>query len=145
MNLAAILLGAGLAAAPLFAPATAWAQSAIYTGNLHCDASADGAVPAGNDGMTINSRNYRATYTHLMVSTGPAFVGLPDFGRGNLVGNTLTMTGGGSQRGVTLSTSMTATNTGRTYQVTATQTFSGKGFPVPVTRACRGLARLVIG
>jgi hypothetical protein len=135
------MLCVGFAAAPL----QARAQSSIYTGSLHCEATPGGEVPAGNDGITINSRNYRATYTHQMFSAGPAFVGLPDFGRGLLTGNDLVMQGGGSRNGLTLRTDINATNTGRTYIVTATQVFSGRGFRVPAKRACKGVARLVIG
>lgn len=125
------------------APPRAHAQSAIYTGRLTCGASDDGRVPAGTDAITILSRNYTATYTHLMDSAGLA--ALKDFGRGNLVGRDLTLRGGATAGGVVLRTSINASNTGRTYDLDATQVFSGKGFPTPQTRTCKGTARLAIG
>ena len=126
------------------APLCASAQSSIYTGSLNCGATQGAEVPAGNDGITINSRNYKGTYTHQMASAGAAFAGLQDFGRGDLTGNELMMHGGGSRNGVTLRTDLKATSTGRTYIMTATQVFSGSGFHVPVTRTCKGIARLFI-
>ena len=126
-------------------PLAARAQSAVYTGTLTCQATADGVVPAGSDPISISSRSYKGTYTHLMTSAGPALAKLRDFGRGDLTGNTLTLRGGGSAGGVTLVTTIQATNTGRTYVLKATQAFSGQGFAAPQTRACKGTARLWIG
>jgi hypothetical protein len=134
---------AALIATLALAPLPAHAQSAIYTGQLHCGATDGGSVPAGTDGITILSRNYTGTYTHLMDSAGLA--ALKDFGRGNLVGRDLTLRGGASAGGVTLKTTIKASTTGRTYDLTATQVFSGKGFAKPETRHCKGTARLSIG
>ncbi len=130
-----------LAAAPLHAHA----QSAIYAGRLTCDATDGGTVPAGTDAITILSRNYTATYTHLMDSAGGRLARLQDFGRGNLVGRDLTLRGGATAAGVTLQTTIKASNTGPTYNLNATQVFSGRGFPMPQTRTCTGVARLAIG
>jgi hypothetical protein len=136
-----IALLTALAVAPLHAHA----QSAIYTGRLTCGASDGGTVPAGTDAITILSRNYQGTYTHLMDSAGARLAALKDFGRGNLVGQDLTLRGGASAAGVKLQTTIMATNTGRTYDLKATQVFSGKGFTTHETRTCKGIARLAVG
>ena len=125
------------------APVAARAQTSIYDGRLTCGPTEHGTVPPGTDAITILSRNYQGTYTHLMDSTGIA--GLRDFGRGDLVGRDLTLKGGGNAGGVVVRSAIKASNTGRTYRLRGTQIFSGKGFPAPVTRTCKGTAILVIG